>query len=332
VNPALAARTIAPIFPAVTERERANASLGLDALRTVGALLVFVVHVLPFAFGTAGREMQPENGRLGVYMFFALSGYLLTHQLLPGVDLPRYFVARAARIMPAYLVAVVGITILTGTPFAIQNPVRYLTMTQAWFPPSYGPLNPTWTLSVEALFYVALPVLLIVLRHRLGPLVLVAASILSLMLIGDPSRMDAAPLMVWAFVPGMLVAWAEPRIALPRWLALPGAAVAALAIAIGSAGLAAVGAAILIAGLRNLGGRQLRIPSNLTYAFYLWHSAIIIVLAGLVSGRTLILVAFLASAGVAALSWFGLERPIMRTLTRRGRAHPIELPSPPASI
>jgi len=142
--------------------------VGLDALRVVGALLVFWVHVTPFVLGGDGTEWPSYNGRLGVYVFFALSGYLLTRQLLPGADIGRYLLTRAARILPAYWFAVIGITLLTGTPFAVENPLRYLTMTQAWVAPTYGPLNPTWTLSVEALFYLVLPLLMMVLRKRLG--------------------------------------------------------------------------------------------------------------------------------------------------------------------
>ncbi len=294
------------------DSEARGRSLGLDALRVLGALLVFWVHVVPFAFRSP-LGWPASNGRLGVYVFFALSAYLLTRQLLPGADLTRYFVARAVRILPAYWAAVVGITLVTGTPFALQQPIRYLTMTQAWFPATGGPLNPTWTLSVEALFYMLLPLLVVLLRRRWGIAALVATSLVSLNLIGDPTRVDAAPLMLWAFLPGMLVAWAEPKIALPRWLAMPGLALIVTGVATGSAPLMAVAAAVAVAGVRGVQGRWLRLPADLSYAFYLWQYAVIIALAPIVAvGQWFVLTAFLVAVGVAAVSWLGIERPVLR--------------------
>lgn len=82
---------------------------GLDALRAIAALMVFVHHAqLPFVSDWISGLSA------GVLVFFALSGYLLYRPFVVArttgrdVDLAAYAVRRLARIMPAYLVASIG--------------------------------------------------------------------------------------------------------------------------------------------------------------------------------------------------------------------------------
>ena len=123
--------------------------------------------------------------RLGLVFFFVLSGYLLyrafARAALTGsggaVDVRRYARRRVARIVPAYWVATIGAIALlwggSGTP-GVRLPAASDLPLFAVFGQNYSldtimRLNPvTWTLCVEAAFYVLLPVLG-ALAWRLGP-------------------------------------------------------------------------------------------------------------------------------------------------------------------
>jgi peptidoglycan/LPS O-acetylase OafA/YrhL len=122
--------------------------------------------------------------RLGLVFFFVLSGYLLyrafARAALTGdgrVDVRRYARRRVARIVPAYWVATLGaIALLWGArgqpgvrlPAASDLPL-FAVFGQNYSLDTIMRLNPvTWTLCVEAVFYVLLPVLG-VLAWRLGP-------------------------------------------------------------------------------------------------------------------------------------------------------------------
>src|SRR4051812_41616446 len=81
---------------------------GLDGLRGIAALMVFVQHVhlpgdLPLRLGW----------HTGVLVFFSLSGYLLYRPFAEGrCDLRTYAIRRVLRIGPAWLVAAFGISLL----------------------------------------------------------------------------------------------------------------------------------------------------------------------------------------------------------------------------
>lgn len=91
----------------------------------------------------------------------------------------------------------------------------------------------------------------------------------------------------------------------------------------------AVGFALIIAALalaprgRVLGGRLLVGIGTISYGFYLWHVPVLLVLRGhgLLPMDPLLgsLVAFLPSLALAVLSWFAIERPVLRWTARRDR-------------
>lgn len=140
----------------------------LDGLRTVAVLAVFAFHCV-----------QPSGaGLLGVDVFFVLSGYLMTTlvarevRLHDGVRWGRYISRRLRRLYPALAMAVVlaiVLALLTGT--AVRT-----TIIQAPFALTYlkdgmrlrgGLLDHTWSLSVEAQFYLVWPLVMVwVMRAR----------------------------------------------------------------------------------------------------------------------------------------------------------------------
>lgn len=148
----------------------------LDALRGLAALGIVVLHVWMFDYGDAHR---PEKGllelsigelRLGVPLFFVLSGFLLYRPFVASAldgrtppRLTRYAIRRAARIVPAYWLALlVAFLLLRHLAHPSQAqwselPVFALFL-QNYFVETLKHLDPPmWTLGVEVAFYAALP-------------------------------------------------------------------------------------------------------------------------------------------------------------------------------
>lgn len=132
-----------------------------------------------------------NRSRLGVDVFFILSGFILTHVYLQGdrpLDYRRFLAARFARIYPAHLfilLAMLGL-VLAAPLFGVGleqgrfNPTDFagtLLLVQAWFPRETLVLwnGPAWSLSAEWFAYLAFPVYAaIALRLRSRPRVLIA--------------------------------------------------------------------------------------------------------------------------------------------------------------
>jgi peptidoglycan/LPS O-acetylase OafA/YrhL len=128
----------------------------LDGLRGVAILTVVAGHS-PFI-----GVWLPNWGRTGVYLFFVLSGFLLSRQLhnagLTAVTLTRYFVARAFRIYPPFIPVLAYLVLVGYNNFTERMPIdlalRHLTLQE-------GALI-YWTIVVEFQFYFILPVLIAV--------------------------------------------------------------------------------------------------------------------------------------------------------------------------
>lgn len=150
----------------------------LDGLRGLAALGVLVLHVWMFSYGDSGK---PPKGlldfslgelRLGVQLFFVLSGFLIFRPFAAAVldgkrtgpDLKRYIIRRAARILPAYWLAVGASFLLLkhlDHPMQVdpaQLPVFFV-FAENHFLETIKHLDPPmWTLAIEVSFYAALPV------------------------------------------------------------------------------------------------------------------------------------------------------------------------------
>lgn len=135
---------------------------GLDHIRALAAFLVVVWH---FAHGTTGSPVPfaqaPElglldEGHVGVSLFMVLSGYLFA-KLIAGrsIDYPAFLWNRAIRLLPLLLI----VLLVVGVTQYRNNPVFYLSRLAGgavlpWLP------NGGWSITVEAHFYLILPVLL----------------------------------------------------------------------------------------------------------------------------------------------------------------------------
>ncbi|MGZ6674525.1 MAG: acyltransferase family protein, partial [Solirubrobacteraceae bacterium] len=147
----------------------------LDGLRGLAALGVLTLHVWMFTVqGAHGRDelvsLLTGELRLGVVLFFVLSGYLLAGPWVasaldarPTPRLGRFAVKRAARIVPAYWVAMLGsFWLLAGSGHDYEVSAGQLPLFAA-FGQNYvgavaGKLDPPmWSLVVEVSFYAVLP-------------------------------------------------------------------------------------------------------------------------------------------------------------------------------
>jgi len=191
---------------------------GLDGLRALAVAGVFLYHARPRADGSP----YLPGGFLGVDLFFVLSGYLITSLLLVEweagnrIDLRRFWMRRARRLLPALVVVVLAALILASIfarddlgrtrGDAVSSLLYYtnwhlIIANHSYFTLMGRPslLNHLWSLAVEEQFYVIWPLLLVpglVLlgRRRLPMLVIVgiAGSALAMWLLynphSDPSR------------------------------------------------------------------------------------------------------------------------------------------------
>ena len=132
-----------------------------------------------------------NRARLGVDVFFILSGFILTHVYLQGDGAPnyrRFLAARFARIYPAHLfilLAMLGL-VLVAPPFGVGlepgrfNPADFagtLLLVHAWFPREALVLwnGPAWSLSAEWFAYLAFPAYAaLALRLRARPWVIIS--------------------------------------------------------------------------------------------------------------------------------------------------------------
>lgn len=173
--------------------------VGLDHVRAVAALMVFVWHFThgpdgsPVVFGAAPWMPIFDEGHTGVALFMVLSGYLFA-KLLDGreVNFWAFFWNRFLRLSPLlFLVFLVAGTIEIRHGTAIGTYLKSL-VSGLIFPrwPNGG-----WSITVEIHFYLALP-LLLYLRRRwpFAPLIAVACAILlrTVMFMAHGDIQDAA--------------------------------------------------------------------------------------------------------------------------------------------
>jgi peptidoglycan/LPS O-acetylase OafA/YrhL len=163
----------------------------VDGLRAVA-----IVFVVLFHFHVPGFS----GGFVGVDIFFVVSGYLITRNIVSGIALDRFtflgFYARLARrILPSYLV-VAAVVLLAG--FVISPPEMFMETARSaawatffgsnilfWSQSGYfdaskyvKPLLHTWSLGIEEQFYLFWPLFLFAGLRFLGPRVTVILLIL----------------------------------------------------------------------------------------------------------------------------------------------------------
>ena len=152
----------------------------IDGLRAVAVIAVMLYHL--------GFKWIP-GGFLGVDLFFVISGYVITRLLLDsiqrsgGLDLRAFYVARIRRLLPPLVFMIITTTIVVGlwapdtmrrflgdAPFALFGGMNWWLVFRHtdYFEAIGRPplLQHTWSLGVEAQFYLLWPlILLLVLKY-----------------------------------------------------------------------------------------------------------------------------------------------------------------------
>jgi peptidoglycan/LPS O-acetylase OafA/YrhL len=158
----------------------------LDGLRGVAILLVMLTHcIVPPESGWVawGLRNAVSLGWIGVDLFFAISGYLITAILLRSRSAPHFFrnfyARRLLRIVPLYSLLVIFATIVSpALPYGRFGPVwPYLTFTSNLWglfhrigvlstPSGYSLLAHLWSLGIEMQFYLVFPFVVYTLDRR----------------------------------------------------------------------------------------------------------------------------------------------------------------------
>jgi peptidoglycan/LPS O-acetylase OafA/YrhL len=183
--------------------------LQLDILRGIAILLVLQFHMVIFP-GQAGRLWRvagplKQIGWSGVDLFFVLSGFLIGGLLFQElrvrgeVDVRRFIIRRGFKIWPSYLlyIAVVFVLVWFLEEGALLGAGKKLwpnfLHVQNYFE---GPRGHTWSLAVEEHFYLALPLLLLLLTFR------------------QRGRLTAVPALPWVAL-GVFAGCLALRLAIP---------------------------------------------------------------------------------------------------------------------
>lgn len=261
----------------------------IDGLRGLAALSVFVFHawlytlpVVSASRRSAASDYVLHEMRLGLVLFFVLSGFLLfgpwARAAEHGTKVPQlgvYALRRAARIAPAYYLALAGSVALlwglAGTPGVRLPPAEGLPLfaifAQNASPQTVMKLDPPlWTIAIEVCFYAVLPLLgWLTLRGRARRRALVTVPII-LIAVGlawnattshlglGMTYTKTLPAMIGYFACGMLAAVAHQRGvgAARRSMLLYGGVILVLADAVARALGAASGSSLIPVMLREL--------------------------------------------------------------------------------
>jgi peptidoglycan/LPS O-acetylase OafA/YrhL len=287
---------------------------------------------------------------VGVTLFFALSGYLITALLLGEwadrgrIDLIAFYGRRARRLLPALVLLLVALAALAALRGELGPWLR-----GAWPVALYvgnwgylagivpSELTHTWSLAIEEQFYLLWPAALLVAlgsgglpRGRILAIVIIAVSFvliipnfpgMGLAYYGSPER--AKDLLLGGFV--AMLSMSRGRDVSPSnlWMAVSVGVLVAMSMAwvvgLTVAGLSSllvpVPCAVVVAWVAArphvMAWRPLRFTGRISYGLYLYHFRLV----GLAAAPVL----FGATYALAALSWFGVER---RLLAARHHASP----------
>lgn len=142
---------------------------GLDGLRAVSIAMVMASHAAGTQLlGGVGVPLGTAHqwGKVGVRVFFVISGFLITklmldeHQRNGDVSIKAFYVRRAYRILPAYLVYLAFLLVLWATravPITGDDLLHAATYTTNFDVQRHWFVSHIWSLSVEEQFYIVWP-------------------------------------------------------------------------------------------------------------------------------------------------------------------------------
>lgn len=152
----------------------------LDGLRGLAISLVVWYHAwLVSGFSIGVMNFIAEAGFLGVDLFFFISGFCLFYPYarakMQGTPMPatrRFFLRRAAKILPSYLLALTVFAAVYRDRFASPGDAAmqiasHLSFFHTLNPDTFGGISgPLWTIGVEAQFYFVFPLVCMAFSRR----------------------------------------------------------------------------------------------------------------------------------------------------------------------
>ncbi|MEU1884063.1 acyltransferase [Micromonospora sp. WMMD987] len=143
----------------------------LTGLRWVAAMMVFATHaafqpgLLPYTETTETiKAVVKMGGYIGVGFFFVLSGFVLTWSMRDDDTAGRFWRRRFFKIYPNHLVTLLlAVVVMVASGRELVGLVPNVLLLQAWWTDldvAFGINDVSWSLSVEALFYLSFPLLI----------------------------------------------------------------------------------------------------------------------------------------------------------------------------
>jgi peptidoglycan/LPS O-acetylase OafA/YrhL len=323
---------------------------GLDHVRGVAVLLVVLGHTIR-RWGVGGA------GRVGVAIFFVLSGFLITRLLLEerdggGVSLGRFYLRRARRLLPALVVFLplaafvnddLGLWVRRPVVATLTYTANYDSVRHGL---EYGSFTHLWSLAVEEHFYLVWPALVLVLGRRwLVPACLVGIGVVAVARYGvaqhdEAMAFRATHLRIDAMLVGAVLSVVIASVPRPPRVLVLGA-VGCLGVACYATFLedllewgfvvVALASAVLVAEALWWPAGRWRWLAHIgvvSYGLYLFHLPVALWLQARDVPELVEPVATLAvSLVIAELSYWLVERPI-----RHGRGRDRPVAEPAASI
>jgi peptidoglycan/LPS O-acetylase OafA/YrhL len=319
-------------------------------LRHVAAGLVVLTH----AFALSGHEMprswypvlvNPELGNYSVKAFFTISGFLVTRSFIEGRgSLRRFVIARALRIYPALIAAVVLGVALAAWANALPAAVVLSdpsTWTYAWRnaaawsfvagvtgsfphnPIAGGPNGSLWSLPLEVRMYALVAIVGAVgmlARPRIAIVALIA-SVAAIVVAGPWELPGVASSWHWVFVVSFLLGMTAylARDAIPVSFALAAMLIVPVAVSHGRpfaemAFTLALPYWVLVLAYHPALPR-VRLPGDYSYGIYVYAFPLQQTLAHAMPGlsaATMLATSVPLTLAAAALSWHALEQPMLR--------------------
>ena len=135
----------------------------LDGWRGISILFVLSAHLLPL--GPSSWMLNSASGRMGMALFFTLSGFLITHFLYNGMPIKTFLIRRVFRILPLvwlYILIVYSIGDIK-TEYLISHLLFYAN----WPPMTLGGVTShLWSLCVEMQFYLLIALICLAFKRK----------------------------------------------------------------------------------------------------------------------------------------------------------------------
>ena len=326
----------------------------IDGLRAIAVIPVILFHSGVGVF---------SGGFVGVDVFFVISGFLIGGMIhsetkTSSFSIAHFYERRIKRIIPALTVVIFATLIASYLLFLpgqlinlgkatiatalFGSNIFFWTQSGYFNAPADLPLLHTWSLAVEEQFYIAFPLLMVLLARRprlLVPTLLVLAlGSLTLSIYGTRVSPGATfyllPTRAWELLAGSLLAVIPvPQVrGLQEVASIVGLGLIGIGIFSfnqsthfpGAAAMIPVAGAMLsiYGGGQTLGGRAL--ASNLlvwigliSYSLYLWHWPILVLAKQLTASSDLpptsIVVCMALTLALSVIAWRVIERPFRRS-------------------